>query len=171
MASMGVASVQEWSAQVSGELDADVYRRHAPRLMALAAALVGPADAGDVVSATITRLITARSIGRVENLEAYLTRAVVNEARSWARSGARRGDRDARWLRVAVDRQDHVDRLGDAELTAALLRLPIRQRAVVFLTYWADLAPAAVAAQLGISEGSVRKHLARARASLRKGLS
>lgn len=152
------------------ELDADAYRRHAPRLMALASALVGPVDAGDVVSATITRLIASRSIVRIDNLEAYLTRAIVNEARSWTRSGARRGDRNARWLRSAAGHQEHIDGLEDPELTAALLRLPIRQRAVVFLTYWADLDPEAVAAELGISEGSVRKHLARARASLREVL-
>lgn len=63
-----------------------------------------------------------------------------------------------------------TDRDGDPELLATLLRLPLQQRAVTFLTYWADLAPAAVADQLGISDGSVRRHLARARATLRKEL-
>ena len=53
---------------------------------------------------------------------------------------------------------------------AALAGLPLRQRAVVFLTYWADLTPAAVAVELGISEGSVRQHLARARRTLRRTL-
>ena len=52
----------------------------------------------------------------------------------------------------------------------ALAALPVRQRAVVFLTYWADQTPAAIAAELGISEGSVRQHLARARRTLRRTL-
>jgi RNA polymerase sigma factor (sigma-70 family) len=154
---------------MNADLDADAYNRHAPRLMALAAALVGPADAGDVVSSAITRLIATEPARRIENLEAYLTRAVVNEARSWARSRARRSARDARWIRQTADRDaDAIQALRDPDLTAVILRLPIRQRAVIVLSYWADLDPAAIAVQLGISEGSVRKHLARARASLRE---
>ena len=170
MASMGVACVGEWSGLVSDTFDADAYRRLAPRLMALAATLVGPADASDVVSATVTRLIAARSVGRIDDLEAYLTRAIVNEARSWMRAGARRSVRDGRWVRSAIARDEHVEGFGDPALTAALHRLSMRQRAVVFLTYWADLTPESVAVELGISEGSVRKHLARARASLRESL-
>jgi RNA polymerase sigma factor (sigma-70 family) len=48
--------------------------------------------------------------------------------------------------------------------------LSLRQRAVVVLTYWADLDPATIAERLGISDGSVRRHLARARARLREAL-
>ncbi len=153
-------------------LDESAYRRHAPRLMALAAALVGPADAGDIVSATITRVLAAGRFDRVDNVEAYLTRAVVNEARSWARAAARRGARQGSWQRANAQPTDITTRTPvDPELATALLRLPLRQRAVVFLTYWADLPPDAVARQLGIGEGSVRKHLARARAALRDQLS
>lgn len=169
---MGMASVAGRSVQVSAPLDADAYNRHAPRLMALAAALVGPTDAGDVVSSAITRLIANEPSRRIENLEAYLTRAVVNEARSWTRASARRGARDARWVQqTSVRDADAIQGLSDPEFTAVLLELPIRQRVVIFLSYWADLGPAAIADQLGISEGSVRKHLARARAALREALS
>jgi len=59
--------------------------------------------------------------------------------------------------------------IGD-EVLEAVARLSPRQRAVVFLTYWDDLDPAAVASTLGLGEGSVRRHLARARARLRKML-
>ena len=139
--------------------------------MALAAALVGPADAGDVVSATITRLLAGGSSAPVANMDAYLTRAVVNEARSWKRSSARRRSRDARWDRRRTPNAEPTARLTDPEMADALSRLTVRQRAVVFLTYWADLDPAGVAEHLDISEGSVRKHLARARSSLREALS
>jgi DNA-directed RNA polymerase specialized sigma24 family protein len=63
-----------------------------------------------------------------------------------------------------------VKALGRPEVRQAVARLSMRQRAVVVLTYWADLAPPAVAERLGISEGSVRRHLARARARLREVL-
>lgn len=54
----------------------------------------------------------------------------------------------------------HRDEDPVPELLAALAALPLQQRAVTFLTYWGDLGPAAVAIELDISEGSVRKYLA-----------
>ena len=53
------------------------------------------------------------------------------------------------------------------EVFAAVAALSPRQRAVVYLTYWEDLDPGAAAALIGISDGAVRRHLARARKTLR----
>ena len=50
----------------------------------------------------------------------------------------------------------------------ALATLSPQQRAVVFLAYWEDQTPTQTAATLDITEGTVRKQLARARAQLRK---
>jgi DNA-directed RNA polymerase specialized sigma24 family protein len=62
----------------------------------------------------------------------------------------------------------HEDTLPRLDVIEAVLKLSTRQRAAVLLTYWADLSPAGVADRLGTSEGSVRRHLARARAHLRR---
>jgi RNA polymerase sigma-70 factor (ECF subfamily) len=147
-------------------LDESTYRQHAPRLMALAAALVGPSRAEDVVAGAVVRLLTSPHWPS-DDPGTALTRSVVNEARSLARSELRRAAREALAARAPAGA---TARDGDAELLARLLRLPLQQRAATFLTYWADLPPAAVAEQLGISDGAVRKHLARARATLRKEL-
>jgi RNA polymerase sigma factor (sigma-70 family) len=56
----------------------------------------------------------------------------------------------------------------DVDVLAAVDKLSVQQRASVVLTYWEDLTPAEVAARLGISEGSVKRHLARARARLKE---
>ena len=56
------------------------------------------------------------------------------------------------------------------EVLAAVRQLSPRQRAVVVLTYWEDLAPDEVASILGTSQGSVKQHLARARSKLRRVL-
>ena len=55
----------------------------------------------------------------------------------------------------------------DAELMAALLRLPERQREVVALRIYLDLDTARTAEVLGIAPGTVTAHLARAIAALR----
>jgi RNA polymerase sigma-70 factor (ECF subfamily) len=58
----------------------------------------------------------------------------------------------------------------DWEVWDTVASLSARQRAVVFLTYWADLDGRGVAEMLGISEGSVRRHLHLARETLRRRL-
>ncbi|MGI8516877.1 MAG: RNA polymerase sigma factor [Acidimicrobiia bacterium] len=56
------------------------------------------------------------------------------------------------------------------EVARAVSALSTQQRAVVFLTYWDDLDVEAVAELLGVTAGTVRKQLARARAHLREVL-
>jgi DNA-directed RNA polymerase specialized sigma24 family protein len=56
------------------------------------------------------------------------------------------------------------------EVLAAVTELSERQRAVIYLTYWEDLDPRSIADLLNITDGAVRRHLARARKALRKVL-
>ena len=102
----------------------------------------------------------------VRDPRAYLFQAVLNEAKQMRRSAIRRAAREASAARGSPPHEPTVR----ADVVDAITRLSVRQRAVVVLTYWDDLAPDAVAARLGISEGSVRRHLARARARLREVL-
>ncbi len=62
----------------------------------------------------------------------------------------------------------HGDR--DPKLVAAVESLPPRQRQVVFLRYFADLANAQVAEVLGISPGTVSALLHQARTALARRL-
>ena len=163
---MGVVTMAEPMRTVG--LDEATYRQHASRLMALASAVAGPSAAEEVVAAATVRAMTSHAWTSVRDPGAYLTRAVVNEARSRGRSERRRLTREAKSSPSGIVAAPHDP---DLEVRTALLGLPLRQRAVVFLTYWSDLPAAAVADELGISEGSVHKHLARARATLRDRLS
>ena len=58
----------------------------------------------------------------------------------------------------------------DVDVRAALTELSPQQRAVVFLTYWEDRSIPDVAAVLDVTEGTVRRQLARAKDRLRKVL-
>jgi RNA polymerase sigma-70 factor (ECF subfamily) len=107
--------------------------------------------------------------------------------RDWHRVGADSSDPAAwtrtvalnlcrnRWRRVAsqarlVPRAYTVDGrsddLPDVDLQRALRRLPVRQREAVVLHYWADLGVEACATAMGVSPGSVKQHLSRARQRL-----
>jgi RNA polymerase sigma factor (sigma-70 family) len=59
---------------------------------------------------------------------------------------------------------------GSPELKAALLRLPLQQRVAVVLFYLDDRSVAQVAKIMGVSEGTVNRHLFRARETLRSYL-
>ncbi len=66
---------------------------------------------------------------------------------------------------------DHATGVADrAELVAALVSLPRRQRDVVALRYLADLPEAEVARALGCSVGTVKQHAHRGLAALRVSL-
>ena len=56
------------------------------------------------------------------------------------------------------------------EILDAVHLLSVQQRAVIVLTYWDDLKPASIAELLGVSEGSVKRQLARARSRLKETL-
>jgi len=96
-------------------------------------------------------------------------RAVVFESRTFVRSAVRRRDRERRVaVPLAVVDAETADRVE--EISAALDELSQQQREVLVLTYWDDLQPSAVAVVLDVSEGSVRKQLARARARMKEAL-
>jgi RNA polymerase sigma-70 factor (ECF subfamily) len=129
---------------VSGFTDAELYTKHADDLVRLATGLVGPDDAGDVVSSAVARLLGSAAWRGARDQRAYLYRSVVNEARMHHRSGRRRR---ARELRAALT--DRADDPRDIETLAYMSALSVRQRAVIVLTYWHDLDQEHIAATLG----------------------
>ena len=146
--------------------DAVLYEALAPELLGFAVGLVGRNDAEDVMASAFARSFGAPAWPSVTNRRSYLYRAVFNEAQRLQRRSALRRDREAR--AAGTNRWELPG--YQPEVRAAVERLSVRQRAVVLLTYWADLDPATIAERLALSEGTVRRHLARARAQLRKVL-
>lgn len=116
----------------------------------------------------MAKSLSARSWDTMENPRAYLFQAVYREAIGFRRRRARHDALPWHTLAPAGSTGEHVP--GDPQVVAAVAALPVRQRAVVVLTYWQDLTVGQVAEHLGVSDGAVRKHLARARASLRSSL-
>jgi RNA polymerase sigma-70 factor (sigma-E family) len=109
--------------------------------------------------------------GPVDDVGAYLRRAVVNQVNSRfrrlglvRREAARRSgdDRGQRGFDEQVADRDQV--------VAALAKLPPRTRAVVVLRYYQDLSVADTASALGISEGAVKSSTNRGLAALRQYL-
>lgn len=141
-----------------------IYRKHSGELVRFATGLVGPSDAQDVVTDACLRAFQSRHWAGVANRRAYLYRSVLNQARTHHRSTVRRRIREQAGTAPLSQNPPPID----IDVLRAVDKLSVQQRASVFLTYWEDLTPAQVAARLEISEGSAKRHLARARARLKE---
>ena len=144
--------------------DEEIYGKYADELLRFAATLVGPSLAEDVMSHAVMRAFASRGWHAVANHRAYLYRTVLNEARQLGRSAKRRVLREERAATPEIVDGSHVR----AEVLDAMRRLSIRQRAVVFLTYWADLSVDDVSTTLDVSPSTVQRDLRAARAHLQE---
>ena len=84
------------------------------------------------------------------------------------RSNRRRADREDRASRWAAT--GSVDPSNAVDGRRALDRLSPQQRAIAYLVYWEDMTIPDVAAWLDVTEGTVRRQLARAKNRLREVL-
>ena len=144
------------------ERDGELYRRHAPELVRFATVLAGPSGADDLVASAVLKAFSSPTWSAVENRRAYLYRAVLNEARQEGRTTTRRLRREHLAAPVELVEQTSVR----PEVIAAVRRLDVRQRAIVFFTYWQDRTPAEIADELGVTVRTVQRELAEARTRL-----
>nr|MDT0658224.1 SigE family RNA polymerase sigma factor [Micromonospora sp. DSM 115978] len=142
-----------------------------PSLLRTAYLLVGDwATAEDLLQTALTKTYLAwKRLGRIEAVEPYTRRVLVNTATSWWRRRWH-GERPTEVLpeRAVPDQID--EQLERDALWKHLRALPARQRAVLVLRYYEDLSEAQTAATLNISTGTVKSQTFRALNTLRKRL-
>ncbi len=152
-----------------GGIDLDaLFREHATPLLRLAVVLTGDRPlAEELVQEAFVRLHRSGSIPVAGAELAYLRRTVINLSH-----GHHRHLRVVRRQPGPTDESipaaevDAVRRDGQRRVAAAVRTLPQRQRDCVVLRFYADLSETEIADTLGISPGSVKTHLHRARAAL-----
>jgi RNA polymerase sigma-70 factor (sigma-E family) len=162
------------TAGASNTLDRDeaierLFRDEYRSLLRLVALLVDDtASAEDVVQDAFVKL--HRAWGRVRAIDdapAYLRSIAMNTARSRLRRRLvieRHPPESRRDNRSAED--DILVREDERDVVDAVRSLPRRQRECVALRYYLGLSEAEIAAELGISPGSVKSHTHRAMAAL-----
>jgi RNA polymerase sigma-70 factor (sigma-E family) len=148
----------------------ELYGAHYRPLVRLAALLVHDvATAEEVVQDSFVALHAGlHRLRDNEKALAYLRAAVVNRSRSVLRH------------RVVVDRNapkpapdmpsaEHgaLALIERSAVVVALRNLPVRQREVVVLRFYADLSEAQIASSMGITRGAVKSHTSRAMSALR----
>jgi len=149
---------RSWEADYSA-----YYRLRGPALRRTAYLLSGSwHDADDLVQTTFVKLYVHWRRIRIETVDGYARRVLVNEflaVRRKARETPVPEGVDAPAAEPSI-----VDRVM---LDGALAGLPPRQRAAVVLRYWEDLSITETAALLGVSSGTVKSQVSRALAALR----
>ena len=101
----------------------------------------------------------------ISGTRAWVVRTALNTRVSWWRR--RYHEVPLTQAEMHADREVPDEGGVGAELMAAVLRLPLRQRQVVALRIFLDLDTAGTARVLGIAPGTVTAHLARGLAALR----
>ena len=142
----------------------DFYAAEFDRVLDSAFAFSGDRDAAtDATQEAFARAFARwRRLSRQEWVGGWVTTTALNVLR--------RRYRDAARSRVPVEEKASHDAHGRVDLLRALRALPVRQREAAVLFYVADLPLHAVAEAMGVSDGAVKSHLARAREGLRVSL-
>ena len=143
-----------------------LYRDRFEHFARVAAAVTGDAEAGrDAVQLAFASAIRRRSSFRgTGSLEAWLWRIVVREATRLAR------ERRSVPLVEADEPSANGHQVDELGLRVWIAGLPERQRAALFLRYYADLDYRAIANVLGVEVGTVSATLSAAHTTLRKAL-
>jgi RNA polymerase sigma-70 factor, ECF subfamily len=123
--------------------------------------------AEDLLQIALTKTYLAwRRLGRIEAVEPYARRVLVNAATSWWRRRWH-GERPTAVLPEQAVTDGLDARLERDALWRHVKKLPARQRAVLVLRFFEDLSEVDTAALLGVSVGTVKSQCARALATLR----
>jgi RNA polymerase sigma-70 factor (sigma-E family) len=142
-------------------------------LVGLAALLLRDRSAAEqVVQDSFVAMHRAwRTLRGPDQALSYLRRSVVGRSRSALRHQAAAGPVTPQPPPDAPSVGPDATALPEDSATlAALHTLPLRQREVLVLRFYADMSPAEIASVMGISAGAVSGHTARALSSLRSVL-
>ena len=148
----------------------DLYAAHALGVRRMAYLVTGdPHEAEDLLQESFVRLGgRLLTLSDPERAAGYLYRTVINLSHDHGRRLRR--DRDMR-KRLPHDTPAPAPDVGDRDrLWSALLNLPVRHRAVLFLRYYMDLSEAQTAEVLNCSISAVRSLNHRASQSIRNKL-
>lgn len=150
------------SARDPGEAFDDLFREQYGAMVRLAHLMTrSNLAAEDLVQDAFVRVRAAWD--RIEEPVPYLRRSVVNACRSWHRTRARDAARDR-----ATAMPEAALSSDTAEVLDSVLRLPWGQRTALILRYYEDLSEAEIAKAMGCRPGTVKSHLHRGRAAVRR---
>lgn len=147
------------------DLDAFVAREY-PKVVAAVGLITGNRqDAADAVQDAIVGYLAKPPARAISNVAAWITVVASNRARDLQRS---RAAESRAYAKVGTDDESYDAALSglDVDVLRAVEQLPPRQKEVCVLHYLLDHSVEQIAEGLGVSTGTVKTQLHRARAAL-----
>jgi len=143
---------------------------HYPRVVATVGMITGDRQgAADAVQDALVGYLAKPPARAIENLPAWIVAVASNRLRDAHRTRAAESRAFAK-VGVSPEGVEDATTMLDVDLQRALDRLPARQRRICALHYLLDLSVEETAATMGISPGTVKTQLFRARATLAAAL-
>jgi len=137
-----------------------------PKVVAAVGLITGNRQgAADAVQEAIVGFLAKPPAHPVKNLAAWITVVASNRVRDGYRSAAAQ-NRALSKLGTPREEIDDPTELLDVDVMAALKLLPMQQRQVCMLHYLLDQSVETIAEGLGVSSGTVKTQLHRARKAL-----
>lgn len=153
------------SEQLQLDLDAFVATEY-PKVVAAVGLITGNRqDAADAVQDAIVGFLAKPPAHPVNNLAAWFTVVASNRVKDGYRSEAARQRAVAKLGMPVAETTDAIELL-DVDVANALKSLPLQQRQVCALHYLMDQSVETIAEGLGVSVGTVKTQLHRARKAL-----
>lgn len=147
------------------QLDAFIAHEY-PQVVAAVGLITGNRqDAADAVQDAIVGFLAKPPAHPVSNLAAWFTVVASNRVRDGYRSAAAR-QRAVAKLGEPVESVDDAVEMLDVDVMNAIKQLPLQQRQVVTLHYLMDQSVETIAEGLGVSAGTIKTQLHRARKAL-----
>jgi len=157
--------LEEWSRRYRTALFRFFHRR-----------MPAGADPEDLVQEVFVRLARRQDLADVQNVEGYLFQAAANILTDWRRkqlthAASAHCELDEQLQDVGVSPERVLlGRESLRSLLAALAGLPERTRAVFMLYHFEGMSHTEISRRLSIAVRTVEDHIARANASLMRGL-
>jgi len=149
------------------EMDLDTFvATEYPKVVAAVGLITGNRqDAADAVQDAIVGFLAKPPSRPITNVAAWITVVASNRARDLQRSKAAE---ERALAKIGVDDESTDDALEslDIDIKAAIETLPLQQKQVCVLHYLLDQSIETIAEGLGVSEGTIKTQLFRARKAL-----
>jgi RNA polymerase sigma-70 factor (ECF subfamily) len=149
------------------ELDLDTFvATEYPKVVAAVGLITGNRqDAADAVQDAIVGFLAKPPSRPITNVAAWITVVASNRARDLQRS---RAAEERALAKIGVDDESTDDALEslDIDIKAAIETLPLQQKQVCVLHYLLEQSLETIAEGLGVSEGTIKTQLFRARKAL-----
>ncbi len=147
----------------------DFVRDQSPRLLQSLSLIVRDRElAADAAQDAFIQLYRHwDEMEEVQNPVAWLYRVAINRSNDYRRRLVRSARLLERLITLSPDEGWVAPDVADTQLVSAFRALPLGQRTAATLFYLADFPVAEVARVMNVSEGTVNRHLYRAREALR----